>query len=86
MRLGYLCYLGYSDYCPHLYCYIHNVSADVTSGLHQVLPVELGNLLFELGNLLFELGNFLVVIGIFTELRTEPSYLIHGGRLSHSET
>ena len=58
MRLGYLCYLGYSDYCPHLYCYIHNVSADVPSGLLQVLPVELGNLLFEL-------GNFLVVIGSF---------------------
>ena len=45
MYLQILCYLGYSDYCPHLYCYIHNVSADVTSGLHQVLPVELGNLL-----------------------------------------
>ena len=30
------------DYCLHLYCYFHNVSADISSGLPQVL-VELGN-------------------------------------------
>ena len=34
---------GFSDYCLHLYCYFHNVSADMSSGLLQVF-VELGNL------------------------------------------
>ena len=47
-----LCYLDYSDCCPHLYCYIYNVSADVPSSLLQVLLVKLGNLL----------GSFHVVI------------------------
>ena len=46
MKLDYLCYLGYLDCCPNLYCYIHNVSADVSSGLLLVLLVELGNFLF----------------------------------------
>ena len=27
---------GFSDYCIHLYCYIHNVSADMSSSLLQV--------------------------------------------------
>ena len=31
------------DYCLHLYCYFHNVSADMSSSLLQVF-VELGNL------------------------------------------
>ena len=37
---------GFLDSCLHLYCYIHNVSADMTSGLFQVqeptwqIPVE----------------------------------------------
>ena len=34
---------GFSDYCLHLYCYFHNVSADMSSGFLQVF-VELGNL------------------------------------------
>ena len=34
---------GFSDYSPHLYCYFHNVSADMSSGLLQVF-VELGDL------------------------------------------
>ena len=36
-------YLGFSDYCLHLHCYFHNVSADMSSGLLQWF-VELGNL------------------------------------------
>ena len=35
--------LRVSDYCLHLYCYFHHVSADMSSGLLQVF-VELGNL------------------------------------------
>ena len=34
---------GFSDYCLHLYCYFHNVSADMSTGLLQIF-VELGNL------------------------------------------
>ena len=34
---------GFSNYCLHLYYYIHNVSADMSSGLLQVF-VELGSL------------------------------------------
>ena len=34
---------GFSDYCLRLYCYFHNVSADVSSGLFQVF-VKLRNL------------------------------------------
>ena len=34
---------GFSDYCLHLYCYFHNVSADMSSGFLQVF-VELRNL------------------------------------------
>ena len=52
-------YLDYSDYCPHLYCYLHNVSADVLSGLLRVFLVRLGSLL-EIGNLLVVLGRFKV--------------------------
>ena len=29
MRLDNLCYLGHSNCCSHLYCYIHKVSVDV---------------------------------------------------------
>ena len=35
--------IKFSDYCLHLYCYFHNVSAYMSSGLLQVF-VELGNL------------------------------------------
>ena len=38
-------YLEYSDYCLHLYCYIHNISADASFGLFQVFHVEHGNLM-----------------------------------------
>ena len=34
---------GFSDYCLRLYCYFHNVSADMSFGLLQVF-VELENL------------------------------------------
>ena len=34
-------YLEYLDYLPHLYCYTHNVSADMSFGLLQVFHVEL---------------------------------------------
>ena len=34
---------GFSDYCLHLYCYFHNISADMSLGFLQVF-VELGNL------------------------------------------
>ena len=37
-------YSGFSDYCFHLYCYIHNISADIASGLLQVFLVELRSL------------------------------------------
>ena len=33
----------FSDYCLHLYCYFHNLSADMSSGFLQVF-VDLGNL------------------------------------------
>ena len=36
-------YLGYSNFWPHLYCFNHNVSADMSFGLLQVFHVELGN-------------------------------------------
>ena len=36
-------HLAFSDYCLHFYCYFHNVSVDMSSGLLQVF-VELGNL------------------------------------------
>ena len=36
-------HLGFLDYCLHLYCYFHNVSADMFFRLLQVF-VELGNL------------------------------------------
>ena len=39
----YFYYEGFSDYCLHLYCYFHNISADMSSGLLQVF-VKLGNL------------------------------------------
>ena len=32
---------GFSDYYLHLYCYIHNVLADVFSGFLQVFLIEL---------------------------------------------
>ena len=35
--------LRFSDYCLHLYCYFHNVSADMSFGLLQVF-VDRGNL------------------------------------------
>ena len=35
--------LNFSDYCLHIYCYFHNVSADMPSDLLQVF-VDLGNL------------------------------------------
>ena len=34
---------GFSDHCLKLYCYIHNISADISSGLLQVF-VEFGSL------------------------------------------
>ena len=34
---------GFSDYCLHIYCYFHNVLANMSSGLLRVF-VELGNL------------------------------------------
>ena len=37
---------GFSDYYLHFYCYIHNVSADVSSRLLQVFLVELRSLLW----------------------------------------
>ena len=43
MKLDDFYYLGFSDYCHHLCCYFHNVSADMSSGLLQVF-VEPGNL------------------------------------------
>ena len=37
-----LYHLGFLDYCLHLYCYFHKVSANMSSGFLQVF-VELGN-------------------------------------------
>ena len=34
----------FSDYCLHLYCYIHNVSADMSSGIFPVFLVEFESL------------------------------------------
>ena len=36
--------LEYSDYCHHLYSYIHNVSADASFNPLQIFLVELGSL------------------------------------------
>ena len=42
MRFGYnLLYYDSSDYYPHLYLCLYNVSADVPSGLHQVFLFDL---------------------------------------------
>ena len=41
MKLDDFYYSGFLDYYLHLYCYIHNVSADMSSGLLQVFHVEL---------------------------------------------
>ena len=38
--------LEYPNYCLHLYCYIQNVSVDVSFGLPQVYHVELESPLF----------------------------------------
>ena len=35
---------GFLDYCLHLYCYIHNVRADISSAFLLVFLVELGSL------------------------------------------
>ena len=35
---------GFSDFCLHLDCYIHNVSAEMSSGLLQVFLVKLDSL------------------------------------------
>ena len=35
MKLDGFYHLEYLDYCLHLYCYIHNVSADMSVGLLQ---------------------------------------------------
>ena len=37
-------HLGHSEYCPHLYCYIHNDSADVSSSILQAFLVKLRSL------------------------------------------
>ena len=37
-------HLVYSNNCLHLYCYIHNVSADTSFGLLKGFLVELGSL------------------------------------------
>ena len=62
---------SYSDDCPHLHCYLYNVSADVTSGLLQVFFVGLGNLLVVIGNLL-------VVIGSHHRTLDLTLYSVHG--------
>ena len=41
MKLDNFYNLEFSNYCLHLYCYIHNVLADVSFGLLQVFLVEL---------------------------------------------
>ena len=40
MKLDNCYYLEYLDYWPHLYFYIHNVSADMSFGLLHVFHVE----------------------------------------------
>ena len=67
-------YLNYSDYCPHLYCYLYNVSANVPTGILQVFLVGLGNLLFELENLV-------VVIRSDHGTLNLTLYSVHGGIL-----
>ena len=37
-------HLEYSDFCLHVYCYIHNILAVASIGLLQVLLVEIGSL------------------------------------------
>ena len=36
-------FLEYKDYCSHLYCYNHNISADMSFDLLQVFHVKLGS-------------------------------------------
>ena len=47
----------FSDYCLHLNCYIHNVSADMSSGLLQVLLVELVSLHETSNHVLYLISN-----------------------------
>ena len=41
MKLDNFYHLEYSDYWPHLYCYTHNVLADISFSLLQVFHVKL---------------------------------------------
>ena len=43
-RLDDFYHSAFRDFCLHLYCYIHNVWAEMSSGLLLVFPVELGTL------------------------------------------
>ena len=39
-HINYFYYSGFSDYCLHLYCYIHNVSVGMSSSLLLVFLIE----------------------------------------------
>ena len=44
MKLDNFYHLEYSDYCLHLYCYIHKILTDMTFGLLQVFHIKLRSL------------------------------------------
>ena len=39
--MSYCYYLEYSDYLSHLYCYTHNISADICFDFLKVFHIEL---------------------------------------------
>ena len=56
----------FSDYYLHLYCYIHNILADLFSGLLQVFLVKLGSLHRTLNSVLYLIyGGCLLACSVF---------------------
>ena len=44
MKIDDFYHSGFSDFCLHLYCYIHTVSAKISSGLLQMFLIKLRSL------------------------------------------
>ena len=61
----YLYRSGFLDYCLHLYCYVHNVLADMSSGLLQMF-VEHRNLHGTLNHVLYLIHGGLLVLILLT--------------------
>ena len=65
MKLDDFYHSGFWDYCLHLYCYIHNVLTDVSSGLLQMFLVKLGSLHRTSNHILYLIheGHLLTITG-----------------------